>query len=62
LFSKIAPWEIKRTPLILGEILLPLAGEGADRRMRVDQNISRSDYRYNIGIKHDNSNQHYYPL
>jgi hypothetical protein len=30
---------MRRAPLVLGEILLPLAGEGADRRMRVDQNI-----------------------
>jgi hypothetical protein len=29
--------KMKRTPLILGAILLPMAGEGADRRMRVDQ-------------------------
>jgi hypothetical protein len=29
--------KMKRTPLVLGAILLPLAGEGADRRMRVDQ-------------------------
>jgi hypothetical protein len=28
---------MKKALLVLGEILLPLAGEGADRRMRVDQ-------------------------
>jgi hypothetical protein len=28
---------MKKAPLVLDAILLPLAGEGADRRMRVDQ-------------------------
>jgi hypothetical protein len=34
---KIVPLKMKRFPLILDAILLPPAGEGADRRMRVDQ-------------------------
>jgi hypothetical protein len=38
---------MRKTPLILGEILLPLAGEGADRRMRVDLNTTFS---FTIGI------------
>jgi hypothetical protein len=34
---EIVPLIMKRMLLVLGAILLPLAGEGADRRMRVDQ-------------------------
>jgi hypothetical protein len=37
LLLEIVSLKMKRFPLVMGEILLPLAGEGADRRMRVDQ-------------------------
>jgi hypothetical protein len=42
LLLEIVPLKMKRFPLVLGEILLPLAGEGADRRMRVDQSEAYS--------------------
>jgi hypothetical protein len=47
---------MKRTPLVLGAILLPLAGEGADRRMRVDQNAIFILIQFMINLFQDQRN------